>query len=122
MIEFTWNTDDPELDKAIVEEWVKGNSGEFIQLVCGGDQMLLGTVTFAQKKAFAIRKLTEQNLQSVRESAIARVVQVERQRAAQEANEMIGELPELIIHPGALPKPTGKEMVTRAVAAKAKRK
>lgn len=121
-IKFLWETDDDELDAQIVEEWVLGNQGEFIQAVCGGNQMLLATITFEQKKAFAIRKLTEQNMNSVRQSSVERIMMAERNRIAQEHAESIGALPPLIVHPGALLKPTGKEMVTRTAPASIKSK
>lgn len=57
-------------DERIAQAFVKGNLGEFIQEVLGGDVLLLSTVTADERKAFAVFKLTQLNLQSIEQAEL----------------------------------------------------
>lgn len=110
MVKFFWETDDKELDARIVDAFVNGNQGQFIQEVLGGKVMLLPEATFEMKKAFAVRVLTQNNMGSINQAEIEAEIQIARQQLADQAAQM--DLPELICHP----------QVTSQVTKKAKRR
>lgn len=101
IFDWTITTDDTklaeQLDNEIIDMFIEGNSGEFIQSVCGGNPLLLGSVTKNQKRAFAIRKLTELNLNSFDQAKIEKQVMTARQEIAEKQGRR--ELPKLIVHP-----------------------
>lgn len=98
VFDWTIETDDinerDTLENEIVSAFVEGYQGEFIQEVLGGDVMLLPTVTAAEKRAFAVHKLTQQNLGSIQEQRMSRVLQAAR--IAAQAQAAKHELPPLI--------------------------
>lgn len=103
---FTWTIEgatkeetDAENER-IADAFVKGNLGEFIQEVLGGDVLQLPTVTPAEKQAFAIRKLTQLNLQSIDQAEIESAIAAMRQ-AVESDKRNKRELPELPRRPKA---------------------
>jgi len=82
-----------QIEAEIVSAFVEGYQGEFIQEVLGGDVMQLPTVTDQEKKDFAIYKLTQQNLASISEQRLQKVLLAAR--AVAQANQSKHELPRL---------------------------
>lgn len=80
-------------DERIAQAFVKGNLGEFIQEVLGGDVLLLSTVTADERKAFAIRKLTELNYQSIDQAELESSINALRN--AELAKRQPRELPDI---------------------------
>ncbi len=99
-VTFSWTIAGPDqkendlLEAEIVAAFVEGYQGEFIQEVLGGNVMLLSQVTDAEKKAFAIYKLTQQNLSSIQAQQIEKQIMAARAVAATQAKKH--ELPKII--------------------------
>lgn len=99
-ITFDWTietTDEKErlaLENEIVSAFVEGYQGEFIQEVLGGDVMRLPEVTAEEKRAFAVFKLTQQNLSSIQSQRMEKIIMAARVMAQNQAAKH--ELPQII--------------------------
>lgn len=95
-VRFFWETDDPVLDAQIVDTIVAGEQGRFIQEVVDGKVLDLPLVTDEQRKAFAIRILTERNIQAVTQSQVEQELQAFRQeRFAAASQHQLPVMPKL---------------------------
>lgn len=86
------------LENEIVSAFVEGFQGEFIQEVLGGDVMRLPEVTDAERRAFAVFKLTQQNLSSIQSQRMEKIIMAAR--IAAQAQAAKHELPQIIRKPG----------------------
>lgn len=99
-ITFDWiiETNDEQerlaLENEIVSAFVEGYQGEFIQEVLNGEVMRLPEVTAAEKRAFAVFKLTQQNLSSIQSQRMEKIIMAARIAAQAQAAQH--ELPQII--------------------------
>lgn len=99
-ITFEWRIEGPDavenqtLEDEIVSAFVEGYQGEFIQEVLDGEVFRLPEVTAAERKAFAVYKLTQQNLASIQSQRMEKVIQAARVLAQSQAAKH--ELPAIV--------------------------